>query len=248
MNLTVLGSNGTYGTPGRPPSGYLVTHGDTNIWLDAGPGTFAALQDQIDMLAVDAIVLSHAHGDHCLDIFGFYHAVRYGGRPFEAIPTYVPEGLPERLLSFLGRVDHPISEVLDFRVMVSGSEAEVGPISLRFGLSDHPVPTLCVRIEADGRSLTYSADTGTGGELEDIAAGTDLLLCEATYQGSAEEKTWPHHLTAGEAGEIARRSRARRLVLTHLWPTLDPNRSVAEAEATFDRPVGLAVPGARLKV
>lgn len=248
MQLTVLGSNGTYGTPGRPASGYLIEHEGTHLWMDAGSGTFAALQDRIDPREVDGIVLSHAHSDHCLDIFGFYYATRFGRDPRTAVPTFVPEGLEARLAAFLGGSDRDFSDVLDFRVMRAGSTASLGPLGLRFGLSDHPVPTLCVRIEAGSRSLTYSADTGTGGGLVDLAVGTDLLLCEATYQGPGTEKTWPHHLTAEEAGSLARTAGVHRLMITHIWPMLDPSRSVAEAEDTFGRPVSLAVPGITVKV
>ncbi|MDF1596224.1 MAG: MBL fold metallo-hydrolase [Acidimicrobiia bacterium] len=254
MQLTVLGSNGTYGTPGRPPSGYLVEHEGTRIWMDAGPGTFAALQDQLDPGDLDGIVLTHVHGDHCLDIFGFYYAMRFGRRPGLIFPTYVPEGLEDRLVGFLEggepriKGSHPISDVLDFRIMGAGGSTRLGPLTLRFAIAEHPVPTLCVRIEADGRSLTFSADTGVGGGLAGLAAGTNLLLCEATYQGAGVDKPWPHHLTAGEAGEVARAAGAGALMLTHIWPTLDPARSVAEAEGTFGRPVALAVPGISVKV
>lgn len=248
MKLTVLGSNGTYGTPGRPASGYLIEHEGTNLWMDAGSGTFAALQDRIDPGEVDGIVLSHAHSDHCLDIFGFYYATRYGRNPRSAVPAFVPEGLEDRLAAFLGGGDRDFSDVIGFRVMGPGSTAVLGSLALTFGISDHPVPTLCVRVEAGNRSLTYSADTGIGGGLAELAAGTDLLLCEATYQGPGTEKPWPHHLTAGEAGSLARAAGARRLMLTHIWPTLDPSRSVAEAEDTFGRPVTPAVPGITVKV
>ena len=248
MQLTILGSNGTYGTPGRPPSGYLVSHEGTYLWMDAGAGTFGALQNQIDTGAVDGIILSHAHSDHCLDIFGYYYAQRYGTGEGSRVPVYVPEGLLDRLLAFLGPGDHDIAEFLDFRVVEKGSLAQVGSLGLEFSTTAHPVPTVCVRVEADGRSLTYSADTGPGGGLSALAEDTDLLLCEATYQGPAEAKPWPHHLTAGEAGSIARSTGASRLMLTHIWPTLDPSRSVVEAEETFGRPVALAVPGMSVKV
>ncbi len=243
MRLTVLGSNGTYGTPGRPTSGYLLDHGATRIWVDAGVGTFAQLQAVTDFVSLDAIVLSHVHADHCLDILGFYHAVRYGARPRQGVPVYCPTGLAERLVGFLGAVEHPITETCDFRVMDGGDRVEVGELELGFAVTDHPVPTLATRVIADGRSLVYTADTGTGGDWAELASGADLLLAEATYQGSSEDKPWAHHLTAAEAGAAARQAEVGGLMLTHLWPTLDPDRSVAEAEESFGRPVRLAVPG-----
>lgn len=248
MRLTVLGSSGTYGTPGRPASGYLVEHDGTRLWVDAGPGTFAALQEVTDFLTLDAVILSHVHPDHCSDLFGFYHAVRFGSRPRTGIPTYVPEGLVERFEAFLGAAGHPIGEVCDFRVVDDGARVEVGEVSVRFARADHPVPTIAPRLEADGKALVYSADTGPRGGVPDLAEGAHLFLCEATYQGAVEDKPWPHHLTAEEAGAMARRAGVRRLMLTHLWPVLDPELSLVEAETAFDRPVALAVPGMTAEV
>jgi ribonuclease BN (tRNA processing enzyme) len=249
MRLTTLGSNGTYPTPGHPTSGYLLQHEGTSIWMDTGSGTFAALQSVIDFRTLDALVISHVHADHCIDVLGLYHALKYGSRPRTGIPTYVPVGLSERLKGFLGDPNHPLGETLEFRVQVDGGQAAVGEIDFDFAVTDHPVPTLGVRARAsNGRVLAYSADTGSQGEWSRIAAGADLFLCEATYQGPADDKPWPHHLTAGEAGQIARRVGAKALLLTHIWPAQDPERSVQEAESTFGKPVGLAVPGVVVNV
>lgn len=244
MRLITLGSNGTYPTPSHPTSGYLIQHNGTSVWVDTGSGTFAALQSVMDFAAVDALVISHVHADHCIDVLGFFYAIRYGNRPRTGIPTYVPEGLVERLTGFLGDPDHALGDTLDFQVQTDGDRATIGDIRFEFALTDHPVPTLGMRLEAgNGRVLAYSADTGPAGDWSRVAGDADLFLCEATYQGPVEKKPWSHHLTAGEAGRIARENRAEALMLTHIWPALDPGLSVQEAEQVFGRPVGLAVPG-----
>lgn len=248
MHLTVLGSNATFPTPGRPASGYLIEQGTTRIWVDAGSGTFAALQETMDFQLVDAVVLTHVHADHCSDLIGFYHALKFGPGNRTRLPVYCPEGLPERIVGFLGGPDHDPAPILDFRVQRPGDEVAIGPVTLRFALADHGVPTLAIRAEANGRVLAYSADTGPEGDWPSIATAADLFVCEATYQGPSDEKPWHEHLTAGEAGAIARREAVRRLMLTHVWPFLDPARSVEEAEATFGKPVAVAVPGLRTKV
>ena len=249
MHFTTLGSNGTYPTPGHPTSGYLLQHEGTSVWIDTGSGTFAALQQVIDFNALDALIISHVHPDHCIDVFGFFYAFRFGGESRSAIPTLVPEGLVERLRAFLGDPNHPIGDSLDFRIQADGDSAVIGEIVFEFATTDHPVPTLAVRAEAsNGRVLAYSADTGPAGEWSRVAEDADLFVCEATYQGRVEDKPWSHHLTAGEAGQIARARRAKDLMLTHVWPVLDPDRSLQEAELTYGRPVRLAVPGAACKV
>ncbi|NOY54572.1 MAG: MBL fold metallo-hydrolase [Actinobacteria bacterium] len=246
--MTVLGSNGTFSTPGRPTSGYLITHADTRIWVDTGSGTFAALQAVIDYRTVDAVVVTHVHADHSVDLFGFHYAIKYGPGGKAGIPVFCPEGLHEQVTCYLGGPKHDPAGSFDFRICDDGATATIGSIGLAFALTDHGVPTLAVRAEADGRVLTYSSDTGPAGGWSRLADGADLFVCEATYQGAAEDKPWHQHLTASEAGKIARSRGADKLMLTHVWPFLDPSRSVTEAEATFGRPVSLAVPGMTVKV
>jgi ribonuclease BN (tRNA processing enzyme) len=104
-----------------------------------------------------------------------------------------------------------------------------------------------VRIDGDGgRSIGYSADTGPGWSLEALGAGLDLALCEATVPMSQEGKL--QHLSARQAGSSARAAGARHLVLTHLWPSLDPEVSQAEGAAAFGAPVDVASTGARYAV
>ena len=100
MRLTVLGSNGTYPTPGRPASGYLVSAGAT-VWLDAGPGTLAAFLAGHDPDDLDALVLSHVHGDHCLDVLPLFNLLRYGA-PRPPLRVLAPPGVMERLAAFIG--------------------------------------------------------------------------------------------------------------------------------------------------
>lgn len=102
MQMTVLGSNGTYPTAGRPASGYLVSSGDTNLWMDAGPGTYLALCGLMDPRDLDGVFLSHRHADHCTDIFALYHAVAHGDRPARPITVICPDGLAHRLGALAG--------------------------------------------------------------------------------------------------------------------------------------------------
>lgn len=240
MRMTVLGSAGTYPVRGRPGSGYLLEHEGTRVWCDAGPGTLAALP--LDLVDIDAVFISHRHPDHCLDAIIASHVLVYGPRPRFGMPLYGPASALETVTGFVdgGR----IGEAFDLRPLEDGDQVEVGSLSLSVAISDHSVPTFASRWESEHRSLCYSADTGPAGKWMRLAEGADLFLCEATYQGEPGIAEYPHHLTASEAGSIARAAGARRLMLTHIPPHLDPARSVMEAEAVFDRPVGLAVPGA----
>lgn len=242
MRVHVIGSSGTYPVPGRPGSGYLIEQGPTRVWCDAGPGTFVALP--IDPDEVDAVVVSHQHPDHCTDLLTAFHAWNYRPKPRRGVPLYAPQAVWERITSFLEKgPDSELYETFDFRPVWTGDEITIGDIEVRFTEMDHSVPTVGSRWERHNRTLFFTGDTGPGGEWRELARDVDVMLSEASFQGGPENKGFAQHLTAGEAGQIAREAGAKRLVLTHIPPYLDVARSVHEAELVFDRPVAAAVPG-----
>ncbi len=247
MQLTVLGSNGTYPTAGRPTSGYLLRTAATSIWIDAGSGTFAALQEFVDPLQLDAVVISHVHPDHSVDLLAFYHFARFGPRQRSHIPVLAADLVEERLAGFLGAgPDHPLRTTFEFRTVGDGDAVTVGDVDLRFATTAHPVPTVALRATRREKSFVYTADTGPSESLVELARGADVLVAEASYQGG--DKPWDHHLTAYEAGQLGADAGVERLVITHIGPGLDPNRSLIEAEATFGTPVRTAVPGTTISI
>lgn len=238
MRLTVLGSSGGYPLPGNPNSGFLLEHAGRRLWIDAGTGTFAELQRHVDFRAVDALVLSHFHPDHCADVYPLFIAIRYGegGGSFR-LPLYAPPGTLEALGPLLreGGVAK-LAEGFDAQTVDSGDSVEVAGFQLSFLRTDHSANALAIRAECDGGTLTYSADTGPGVDLAPFARGSDLFLCEATYQEAHQGA--PVHLTARQAAETAVRAEVKHLALTHFWPAFDPGVSLAEARAAAgDLPV-----------
>ncbi len=238
LDLTVLGCSGSYPGPGSACSGYLVSDGTTTLWIDAGSGTLANLQRLADAASLDAIVLSHEHPDHWSDLEGYVNLARFVLRR-QHVPVYAPGGLRSRTYG-------PTEPWLDWHAAADGGSARIGSLAVRFSRTDHPVETLAVRVDADGAALAYSADTGPGWSFEAFGPGLDLSLCEATLP--AEGADVRGHLTAAQAGTTARAAGAGRLVLTHLWPTLDPGRAATEAAATFGSQVDVASVGARYTV
>lgn len=245
--MRVLGSSGTYPVPGRPAAGLVVEEGSTRVWCDAGPGTFTALWEILDLDLLTAVVVSHQHPDHCLDLLTAFHALAYGPAPREGIPVFAPAATIERISGFLDAGQRErLERTFSFQPVADGDRRGIGELAVTFAETDHPVPTVASRWEAGGRSLAYTADTGPRGDWPRLAAGAHVLVSEAALQ--IEPRPELGHLTATQAGSVAREAGVGELILTHIPPHLDVDASVAEAERTFGRPVRLAVPGATVEV
>ncbi len=249
VRFTVLGSSGTYPTPTNPASSYLVETERTSIWCDAGSGGFQALASVTDPTAIDAIVISHRHPDHCVDLFAAFHALTYRPEPVRGVPLFAHRSVIEHVLGFLDAgSDHVIHSTFDITCVEADRRWSVGDVAIRAVAMDHSVPTLGFEFESAGRRVFYTADTGADGAWVDEVGPVDLLVSEASFQGDDGEGGYRQHLTAGQAGRIASRIEATRLVLTHIPPHLDPLTSVREAEMTHGRTVMAAVPGATYEV
>lgn len=250
MRLHVLGSSGSYPVAGRPASGYLVQEGASRVWLDCGPGTYDALCRLVDPSLVTAIVVSHQHADHVTDLLAAYHAFAYGPQPRTSVPVLAPRAVIDRIVAFDDPEgpDDALYRTFAFDPVADGDTRVLGDLVVTFAAADHSVPTVASAWTNGSRTFAYTADTGPEGTWTRIVDDVDLLLCEATYQGSPGAHAYPYHLTAADAGRIARAGGAARLMLTHIPPHLDVSVSVAEAEAVFDRPVAAAVPGTDHKV
>jgi ribonuclease BN (tRNA processing enzyme) len=236
MELTVLGCSGSYGAPGGGAcSGYLLRTDTTSVWVDCGNGTFGHLQEHLDVEDLTAVVLTHGHPDHCVDIYGLHVLLRYG-LGLENLPVYAPEGLEKFLIALVS----DWGDAFDWRAVGDGDATTIGDIDLRFSRTDHPPPTYAVEASADGRRLIYTADTGPDWSVDAFEPGADLVLSEATYLH--DNIPAPIHLSAKQAGEAARAARAQRLILTHLWPRVDPAVAAAEGAEAYGGAVTVATP------
>lgn len=242
VTLTVLGSAGSHTGKGRLCSGYLVRAGDTSVLLDAGNGSTANLQRFVALRDLDAIVISHRHIDHCIDLVGCFYALRFDPAFRDRrLPIYAAAEVDETLTGLMSSDSSMrFAEVFAHEQVGDGDRVQVGPLDLSFARTIHPPPTVATRLEVEGRTLVYSADTAGGDDLVTFASGADLFLCDATWTGDAGD--WPSgiHLTASGAGAVAREAGVGKLVLTHLAGATDRDRALSEAREVFDGPVELA--------
>jgi ribonuclease BN (tRNA processing enzyme) len=248
MRLTVLGCAGTFPGPDSPCSSYLVEYDGFRLVIDLGAGALGQLQRHIGLLDVDAVYLSHLHADHCIDLVAYSYARRYhpGGIP-PPLPVYGPAGTAERICTaFETPPPQGLLDVYDFHEVSAGS-MRLGPFEITTQRVNHPIECHGIRLEAGGRSLTYSGDTDRCASLVELARDTDLFLCEASWP-EGEDHPAGVHLTGRTAGEQATRAGARRLVLTHLVAWADPDAVLAEARGSYAGELELARCGATYEV
>ena len=250
MKVTVLGKSPSWQDAGGACSGYLVEDGDTCVLVDCGSGVFSKLRGVRDYAAVDAIVITHIHADHCFDLVPYACALTYGPRidgrgSSRDLRLLLPPGggtLLQRLAEAVGH-GQLLDGAFDVAEYDPGRAVAVGGLQLRFQPVPHYTPANAVDVRgAGGGRFTFGADHGPTDALDGFAAETDLLLLEATLP---EADDGPRgHLTAAEAGEHAARCRARRLVLTHISDELDGERALAAARRSYAGPLELAREGA----
>ncbi|TAK69011.1 MAG: MBL fold metallo-hydrolase [Actinomycetota bacterium] len=248
MKLTVLGCSGSYPGPDSPASGYLVEHDGHRIVLDLGNGAFGALQRFADPDGIEAVVLSHLHADHCLDLCGYWVQRKYRyGQPLPALPVYGPAGTGDRLARAYGMPADPgMNAEFDFRSVADGP-IEIGPFRITTAAMVHSITAYAIRVEAAGRALVYSGDTAENDELVRLAAGCDLALLEASY---LDGQPYPPgiHLSARSSGRTAAAAGAGRLVITHLVPGYRREDLAAQAATAYDGDLALAAAGAQYEV
>ena len=244
MRITVLGKSPAWQDADGACSGYLVQGGGQTVLLDCGPGVFAKLRRHVDYADVDAVVITHVHADHVLDLVPFASGLRYGRR---ARPRLLaPPGALEAfgaMCAATGMTAEHIELAFDVTIYDPADAFALGGLGLRFQPVPHFIPANAVEIADGDARFTFSSDCGPNDELCAFASGTDLLLIEATLP-VPETDGRRGHLTPAEAGEHGARAGARRVVLTHISDELDADWARAEGAHGFGAPVDLAVEGA----
>lgn len=248
MKLTVLGASGTWPNDGTATSGYLLQHDGFNLYLDAGTGTLANLQRHIDISEIHGVAITHEHPDHFVDLYPAFYALFYGELGKPGLPVFVPLDFEQKLADVVS-VESQVGmrTAFDFRAVPPGDGFELGPFRVKTEPMEHlGLPALGYRFEADGKVLAYTGDTGPAPDVVTLARGSDLFLTEATWQD--RDDLLPFHLSARQAAEHAREAGVGRLILTHIWPTLDHEVSRAQAAEEFRGSLDVAIEGMAFEV
>lgn len=249
MKVTILGASPAIPNPGGACTGILFESGTTSLLVDCGVGVVSRLQQHIDYRALTAILITHMHADHALDLITYRYALKYS--PFDGPKVTLPLYLPPKGTDVLRTMGQPLAEdstdffegEFDITEYDPTQPLSIGAFSLSFQPTTHYVPCWAVRLEAEGRSVTFSADTGPATDLSPLAQKTDLFICEAgVFSRQHDPHTWGH-LAPDEAGAMARRAHARVLALTHVWTGYDVAMMLEAAHRAFGGPTHLARDG-----
>jgi len=230
VHLSVLGCYGPYPPAGGACSGYLLEKGGFKVLLDCGNGVLSRLQNFIQLWELDAIVISHLHGDHISDLNVLRYALdaaRLQGLRSEPLPLYAPPE-PEEEFERL-----PYKNTYRIIPLEAGRPLQIGPFEFDFLPTVHAMPCLAMRIESDHSTLVYSGDSEYFPLMAEFAHGADLFLCEANHLEEVVSRRPPNHISASQAGLLAASADVRRLMLTHLPPGKDISELKEDARKNF---------------
>jgi len=242
IEITVLGSSGSYAGPANPCTGYLVRSAGASVLLDCGPGTLGPLQRAIDLAELSAVVLTHCHPDHWLELPVLRNVFRYFC-PRSGVALYgtaETKAMDDALAA--GHAADRAADPFSWQVIDEASQVHIGDQRWSFSRTDHPVETLAARVDSAGRCAAYTSDTGPEWSVAELGHGIDLVLYDASHLKDLEGRGIPH-CSARQAGERAAAAGVKRLVVTHLVPGSDPEAHRAEAAAAYGEAVDVALPG-----
>ena len=249
MRLTVVGKSPAWEDVGGACSCYLVEGEDFRLLIDCGNGAFARLRARIDYTEIDAVLLTHLHADHFLDLVPFAYALTHGPAAGERPPPPLlcPPGSAETFRRIVGAwgSEELIESAFDLREYEPGSSHDLN--GLRFNLHEVPHFALTHAVELIGSSggrIVFGADCRINDELTAAARGADVLLAESTLAAPDPAPLSERgHMSAAEAGQLAADAGVGRLVLTHISDELDEAAAIEAASKAFDGSVEVAREG-----
>jgi ribonuclease BN (tRNA processing enzyme) len=243
LKLTILGSSAAWSErPGRPSSSYLLECGGAAILLDLGQGALASVFQHREPSSITAIVVSHMHGDHHVDLIPLRNLLYYGYESPRSVGLHVPDELRRRYDVFQG--EDGFLDILEGPELVEGTR-EIGPFVVEVHPVLHSEHSYAFRVtdgkDPDGPGLVYSGDCGRADDLLALIRSGDTLLCEA-FWSTLEPIASANHLSAGQAADVALRGGAADLILTHILDAHDPDAALEAASSIFPGSVRLAEP------
>lgn len=251
MELVVLGAGSILPRRDFGCAGYaLVSPSGEFTLFDCGPGSLRALgQVGLELCNLRAVVLSHYHPDHCLDLFALAFARRNPEFEPEPIEILGPAGLLRVMAGAeqaFGRwVRDPKSKLREINLDGAGrGRTSLGALELSCVRTGHNPEALAWRADCpDGSSIAYSGDTPPEARVAELAREVDLFVCECSFP---DDQASEGHLSPISAAEMGRRSDCSQLLLSHFYPSMDPEVARAEVAKLCTNGVLAAKDGMRV--
>lgn len=207
--MRIIGTSSAYPTDNNPTSSYLVSTDDGQILLDCGSGSMLALEEVTDLETIDHVFISHKHPDHIADLGVFQHR--------RLIKKMMNKELLD--LQIVGRFDDALKDemgsIKGSQVIDLSTVEQIGPFNVSFHQTVHPIPTYAIRLEINGKSIVYTADTAYCEDLIEFSKGADVLIVESSLYPEMDGSL-AGHMTINEAIIFGEKSNAKQIILTHL--------------------------------
>ena len=242
MRLNVLGAGPAY-TDRQDATGasYLVTREGTSLLLDLGQGSFPRIFPHVHPTQLDAIVVSHLHPDHFIDLVPLRHYLRYEFNPPRHVRVIGPRDLANRLDALHAEPGFT-AESLDCDWLGAGPR-QIGALSLEADLVTHTDESYAVRVAgSDGPGLAYSGDCGRATDMAPLIRPGDTLLTEVAF-GPGPTPRGVLHLDGPGVGDLASATRPGQVLLTHVLAGVDLDATIASVRERWDGPISFVWPG-----
>lgn len=249
MELVVLGAGPAYTSrPGAVGAAYLLRSGATAIVLDLGQGAFTNLAGEIEPSDLRAVMVSHLHPDHFIDLVALRHYLRWDFDPPRRVEVLGPAGLEDRLDALHAQPGFTAA-ALDVEALGGGGSFRLGPFVVEAHLVRHTDESYGFRVTTGdpGPGLVYSGDCGRADDLRPLIRPGDTLLAETSF-GTADVAPESEHLNAWDVGGLAATTRPGRVLLTHLLMSVDRGATLEAVRSLTDAEVRLVDPGDRFEL
>ena len=263
MELIVIGAGPAYtDRRGAAAASYLLLAEGAALLFDLGQGAFPNLASTLEPSELAAVVVSHLHPDHFIDLVPLRHYLKFEFDPSRRVRVLGPAALGERLDALHGAPGFAAA-ALDVAALSAGT-MRLGPFEVEARLVTHTDESYAFRVSVAsgsgpeapagagpgapaGPGLVYSGDCGRAGDLVPLIRPGDTVLAEASF-GGGTVPAGAEHLNAAAAGGAASAGQAARLLLTHVQMGFDRGEALAAAQSTFAGPVQLVTEGDRFSV
>lgn len=238
MKLTVIGYWGAYPAQGSATSCYMIEKDGFTCLLDMGSGALSRLQAYKQVQDIDAIVISHYHNDHIADVGVLQYSWLVQNSLHNTNKVLPIHGHMEDEDGF-NKLTHHYTKGIAFDPEES---LEVGPFTIRFMKTNHPVPCYAMRVSDGEKDFVYTADTSYKEEFISFSEGADLLVTDCNFYED-QDGSYAGHMNSKQCAEIAQKAQVPELILSHHPHFGDRQNLVTQAKKYYDGEVTLASEG-----